>query len=78
VVTYPAVVLYRRQNVTTRSIAEMLPNFQFFSIRKRTREGHEKEMAVAHTDVRWREGDVHGRIFVPEIEEMKGRRQLGL
>jgi len=50
--------------------------FSVYSIRKRTREGLGKEMEVAHTVVRWREQNMHGRIFVPGIEEKKWRWQF--
>ena len=43
------------------------------SIRKRTREDLGKEREVAHTDVRRRERNMHGRIFVPWIEGGKKR-----
>ena len=47
-----------------------------YSIRKRTREDLGKEMEVAHAVVRWREQNMHGRIFVPGIEEKKRRWQF--
>ena len=46
------------------------------SIRKRTCEDIGKDRAVAHTDVRGREHNMHGRIFVPGIEETQGKWQF--
>ena len=40
------------------------------------REGLGKEMEVTHTVVRWREQNMHGRIFVPGIEEKKSILQF--
>jgi len=52
--------------------------FSVHSIRKRTREDLWKEREVAHTDVRRRERNMHGRIFVPWIEGGKKRRKFFL
>jgi len=53
----------------------MWSNFQFirFVNEHVRREGLGKEMEVAHTVVRWREQNMHGRIFVPGIGEKKRR-----
>jgi hypothetical protein len=50
--------------------------FSVHSIRKRTREDLWKEKEITHTDVRRRERDMHGRIFVPWIEGVKKRRKF--
>ena len=50
--------------------------FSVHSIRKRTREDHGKERDVAHSDVRRRERNMHGRIFVQWIEGGKKRRKF--
>ena len=44
-------------------------------MRKRTCEDLGKDRAVAHTDVRGREHNMHGRIFIPGIEEKQRRWQ---
>jgi hypothetical protein len=50
--------------------------FSVHSIRKRTREDFGKEREIAHTDVRRRERNMHGRIFVPWIEGWIKRRKF--